>query len=1244
MVAPLIPQAPPLTWAENFKTSVIVDRLTRMGTGLLKASAGVPGRMEYLPKEGEFLSPGSELEVQARFIPTDTRKYTERIITRKVTVPNLYRGIPGRVEAEQYDSFFPVTTSIASETTSDAGGGQNIRSLAAGGWTAYQVLATASYQYIPRLRVATATPGQRMRLQIDGLTTGIDVTLPNTGGLQNWQTVSLPPVSLDRGFHRVQLNWLTGGVNLNYLEFGFPSLDEYGQNFDAFADGATSFNDGSTLTSSHLGQATRVQSHALRMVDLGTTSTTASLLLPQLSPTDLPTWMSFEASLGYKRSSLFAPETFSFNYGNLSVRLDAQSEFRTVMVSVAGKVIPGGAPTSRTLDENRFNPVVIRWSKQSGTGRLSVSINGELVIAQLATPGFDPTSTDRMSITAKAANVLDSTVEIDDIHVAKLPPETRVLTPTIGSPDFSLLQLGFFSIPYTVRNEGNAPASISGVRRSDGKPSNEPAFVLLPGESRTLGMFETYRGDGPYRVTLYVKSDATAGTDAFGEQKLEFEAFIAGAPSGSVVAVRFPLDTDGNSADGGLIASDLRDVTFGSPGARAYTGNAATFNGTSSRIQHPWNALFNPGTVNGARSFTVTAWARTEGSGTYQSVVTSRQDLNPNSTGYMLYDGPGGTGSWEFWSGNGAGAENWQPMTGSLAVRGTWQHLALVYNAVLQRKTLFVDGEPVQTQDALVVPNLVQPFTIGAGADLGDQFFFKGSIDDVALFEGALTRSEVIHVMAGDYAPFEPPPAKRYVGVVGSLNLGNLEMADGKIIGHFTVINPGTAPVTLRKFILPEGVSLDWNGGTLAPQQTRTIIVAKEVSAPGPVFWQVAVNSDANVAVDALGNTYFHFTAVATRTQATFIVTTTSDSAQGSLRQALADAAAHPGPDRVTFIPGFDGLIDLESPLVIEDADGVTVDAISVATGVRIGGKGSHRIFHIKAGTTAAFDRLILSDGFVVGGFPEGYGGALYVEGTLTMTGCSLSGNSAFVGGAVYVGGGASLTLFRTTVSRNAAAYGGGIQNEGALTVEASTFGLNTASVQGGAISAPFGAPVRLTHTTIASNKASSEGGGVIGDQIVIQNSIVAGNTAPTDANLSGSVVAQGANITAGDPRLGPLAQNGGPTETMAVLADSPARDAARESQAASDQRGLPIVDAADIGSFELQPESVAPPRLLIQHTGGIVVISWENAPGYILERTGHFTPEIEWVRVDFATAGNFSSASFSAGAASRAFFRLRTP
>ena len=84
----------------------------------------------------------------------------------------------------------------------------------------------------------------------------------------------------------------------------------------------------------------------------------------------------------------------------------------------------------------------------------------------------------------------------------------------------------------------------------------------------------------------------------------------------------FPLDSDGDSSDGGFMASKVTDVEFGSEGANEATGTSATFNGASSVIQHDWSADLNP------ESFTLALWARSEGgAGAWHSPVTSRHDL-----------------------------------------------------------------------------------------------------------------------------------------------------------------------------------------------------------------------------------------------------------------------------------------------------------------------------------------------------------------------------------------------------------------------------------------------------------------------------------------------------------------------------------------------------------------------------------------------------------------------------------------
>ncbi|OYV01333.1 MAG: hypothetical protein CFE26_23025, partial [Verrucomicrobiales bacterium VVV1] len=111
------------------------------------------------------------------------------------------------------------------------------------------------------------------------------------------------------------------------------------------------------------------------------------------------------------------------------------------------------------------------------------------------------------------------------------------------------------------------------------------------------------------------------------------------------------------------------------------------------------------------------------------------------------------------------------------------------------------------------------------------------------------------------------------------------------------------------------------------------------------------------------------------------------------------------------------------------------------------------------------------------------------------------------------------------------------------------------------------------------------------GAVLALENSIVAGNTAPSAANgpdihNDGTVNATGAHhvqaaiagtgtvpgsatIGTAAPRRSPLGNYGGPTQTRALLPTSPARNAAVGSPAPTAQRGLPIIGTADIGAYE---------------------------------------------------------------------------
>jgi hypothetical protein len=254
-------------------------------------------------------------------------------------------------------------------------------------------------------------------------------------------------------------------------------------------------------------------------------------------------------------------------------------------------------------------------------------------------------------------------------------------------------------------------------------------------------------------------------------------------------------------------------------------------------------------------------------------------------------------------------------------------------------------------------------------------------------------------------------------------------------------------------------------------------------------------------------------------------------------------------------------------------------------------------------------------------------GGGIYAFGSVTLTQSTVSGNSTTGGGdggGIYAFG--SVTLTQSTVSGNSTARnfdsGGGIYAGGAVTLTQSTVSGNSTAgfgASGGGIWA-LGA-VTLTQSTVTDNHAlysNSTGGGVFqfntgsNHPFSISGSIVAGNTAggggadlvpdPTSMlSVNYSLIGVAAagmtgigNITGLDPLLGPLANNGGPTETHALLAGSPAIDMGDPNFDPADPDGDPLTDDAmpydqrgvgfarvaggriDIGAFEVQSVALA--------------------------------------------------------------------
>jgi hypothetical protein len=363
--------------------------------------------------------------------------------------------------------------------------------------------------------------------------------------------------------------------------------------------------------------------------------------------------------------------------------------------------------------------------------------------------------------------------------------------------------------------------------------------------------------------------------------------------------------------------------------------------------------------------------------------------------------------------------------------------------------------------------------------------------------------------------------------------------------------------------------------------------------------------------------------------------------------------------------------------------DGTITITDSQITGNRVTEDGNHG-----GGVYSGNGSLTISRSTISGNTSEGDGGGLYsIGGTFAITSSTITNNQAgYSGGGIFNDGGtlsltasrvsdntalygdgggisnntAALTLTRSTISGNRSVTdGGGISNNsglihaieslmnantsggdggaiatitGGVTLTNSTLSGNAANVRGGAVQSDS-APVRAVNSTLTLNTANIAGGGInvtaanTGESIMIQNSIIAGNTSPsgpdfvapavpaTNLQVRSSLIGHNGATTlaAGSPAangnfigsaggvlnamLQPLASRGGPTMMHGLMPASLAVDAGDNALAVnfgvdgapgggddapllSDQRGGLYLRAADSGSgeitdmgaFELQP------------------------------------------------------------------------
>jgi len=255
----------------------------------------------------------------------------------------------------------------------------------------------------------------------------------------------------------------------------------------------------------------------------------------------------------------------------------------------------------------------------------------------------------------------------------------------------------------------------------------------------------------------------------------------------------------------------------------------------------------------------------------------------------------------------------------------------------------------------------------------------------------------------------------------------------------------------------------------------------------------------------------------------------------------------------------------------------VTIGRSSGGSAV-VDGKGLDRVFEINipGGASVTISDLLIQGGNAAAG--SSGGGILNTAGVFNLTGSTLANNTASNhGGAIETSPGATSNIVNTTVSGNGANVdGGGIDNTGATTTLLNVTATgNTADAdannigQGGGVG-NFGGTTTMRSTLIAGN--TDKGGGQSPDCFNSPGATLASQGQTLIGSPAGcTYAASTGDITGVDAKLGPVAQNGGPTPTHALLAGSPALSKGAGC-AKTDQRGVPRTagGACDIGAYEL--------------------------------------------------------------------------
>jgi CSLREA domain-containing protein len=439
---------------------------------------------------------------------------------------------------------------------------------------------------------------------------------------------------------------------------------------------------------------------------------------------------------------------------------------------------------------------------------------------------------------------------------------------------------------------------------------------------------------------------------------------------------------------------------------------------------------------------------------------------------------------------------------------------------------------------------------------------FLGSPLGAKITYGGGDGNDVVLTVVAPQIAVEQPAGNALPYGAASVDFGNQTIGTTSAAKTFAIKNVGAANLSvgaITKFGTNAAdftVDTSATSATVAPEDSTTFTVTFTPSAPGPR------NAGIHIANSDAGKNPFDIALTGT---GAFVVTKTDDTNDGtcdadcSLREAIAAANANPDTNTISFaIPlsdpgcnsGFGPCTITLAGTELAITESVNIDNSTSGESVIVDANHLSRVFNVSSGKAVSIKDLTVSGG------SKDLGGGMLNNGALTITDSTISDNTA-------------------------TSDGGGIYSNGALIATNSTITGNTANGNGGGIYIA-GGTMKLTNVTVAGNSADSDdsgaetGGGIFSNAGAssLRNTIVAYNfdgsgsfVVPILDDVSGSFTSLGHNFisasdngsgfTSGasgdqvgtaaaplDPRLDFPGNNGGPTATLALLGGSPAIDA----------------------------------------------------------------------------------------------------